>query len=77
VPPGGGVEWPDYSPSQIVCSCDGRSNASAPCDKVELTKVTLNKTGGYSISVQSVAGSETSGLVIEGHTQDFHIKPNP
>ncbi len=62
--------------SQLICECDGRAVEGAPCDRIELQGLTLSKTGVFSICVEDLGGTESSGLTIRACTEDFHIKPN-
>jgi hypothetical protein len=72
---GGDPGAEDYDTNEILCTCDGRETAAAPCDRVELPDLTLSKTGVFEICVRGVGGPESSGLIIEGCTGDFHMKP--
>lgn len=65
-----------YGAHQILCECDNRELAANRCDRLELTELRINKTGGYQLCVTSVPGVDPSTLIIEDCTESFHIKPN-
>ena len=76
---GGMAETPasGYGQHQILCECDGRPGATNSCEQLELTGLKLNKSGVYRLCVGAEPGAESSSLIIEACTDNFHVKPNP